>query len=362
MGRTTRDDKRYEERSSQDQLSEHNNRVGTFQSPVDSNRQDGFQTPSPIYVSMHDPLGEPAFRRSETKPIPRWMQYLPSQRPDEMDCTERPSSVLDDYFSPPGSSVADSDIESGTKMSTSPPPVPAHTIPVRSAVPIAPEERSTQPEDFTFSKRNVSPSRSSAILNSTSFPSTPAFKAVQMSRPFTFIDEKPGQRPSSRLQTDRLSPGRHVRFISPPKTPFRPTVTSASVEHAKSPSESSEYLDRHVSQPSQDRSSTLLPSSLQDRHMSVTTPFIKRYAGGAARSPAKTALRSLGDQSSIDLVHGSKSADGLRSGKTHTNHYEHASQGNPHGGGDGVVEFAGDRRPGRVMTFQDQLKRVFGFS
>ena len=35
---------------------------------------------SPIYVSITDPINGPSFRPSPTKPIPRWMALLPSQR------------------------------------------------------------------------------------------------------------------------------------------------------------------------------------------------------------------------------------------------------------------------------------------
>ncbi|TPX13800.1 uncharacterized protein E0L32_005744 [Thyridium curvatum] len=35
---------------------------------------------STIYVSLHDPLGQPAFKPGLAKPVPRWMQYLPSNR------------------------------------------------------------------------------------------------------------------------------------------------------------------------------------------------------------------------------------------------------------------------------------------
>ena len=33
-------------------------------------------SPRTIYVSLHDPVGEPSFRPSPAKPIPKWMQLL----------------------------------------------------------------------------------------------------------------------------------------------------------------------------------------------------------------------------------------------------------------------------------------------
>lgn len=360
---STGEDHTHEASSSTDPHPRLEHQISTFESSADFKRQHVFRTPSPIYVSMHDPLGEPAFRRSETKPIPKWMQYLPSKRSDEWERIERPSSVLDNYFSPPDSSVAGSDMESGIRASSSPPPVPAHTIPVRSATAQANEPRSTSPEELENPKHSFSPPRSSPAFVPEPAPSEPAFKTVQMSRPFTFIDEKPGQRPSSRFQPGCLSHSRHVRFISPPKTTSSPTISSGSALHDKSPSESSEYLDRHVPWEGQGRSSILLPSSLRTGNLSVATSPVKRYAGGAAGPSAKTVLRSLGDRScSSHLSRGSTDVEGVGTGKSHAGHYEHAAQSKHHGGGDGAVDSAGDRRPGRVITFQDQLKRVFGFS
>lgn len=95
----------------------------------------------------------------------------------------------------------------------------------------------------------------------------------------------------------------------------------------------------------------------------MATPFVKRYAGGAAAPSAKTVLRSLGDHScSADLARGSRDAEGVGPRKSFTKHDEHTAQSKLHGGGDGAVDCGADRRPGRVITFQDQLKRVFGFS
>lgn len=359
----THEDHNHETSSPLEPISEPEQQDSTLSSSTGSRGHHSLRTPSPIYVSMHDPVGEPAFRRSETKPIPKWMQYLPNRRSDEWDCVERPSSVLDDYFSPPDSSVAESDTESSLRQPLSPPPVPAHIIPVRSAVSQTSEEQSNSTEQLAVPNPSISPPRSGPALVSEPTRTAPPFKTVQMSRPFTFIDEKPGQRPSSRFQPGRLSSSRHVRFISPPKTTSSPTFQSGSGSHTKSPSESSEYLDRHVPQASQGKPSILLPSSLRDTNLSVATPIVKRYTGGAAGPSAKTVLRSLGDQScSSDLCRGSADVEGLGLGNMHTKHHESAAQRKFHGGGDGAAEYGPDRRAGRVITFQDQLKRVFGFS
>lgn len=351
----TRDDHGHETSSTLRRHLEPEDQIDTFRNSTGPRGHSGIRTPSPIYVSMRDPVGEPAFRRSETKPIPKWMQSPPGRRSDEMDCNKRPSSVLDDYFSPPDSSAAGFDAGPATRLSPSPPPV-------RAVVPEAHKTHSTPPQDLELPKRSRSPSRSRPGLPSTTARPATAFKAIQMSRPFTFIDEKPGQRPSSRLNFDRVSPSRHVHFISPPKT-TRTSISPGSVDRIKPPSESSEYLDSHVPQAIQGRSPMLLPSSLRDGKLSLATPFVKRYARSPTRPSAKTALRSLGDQSSsTDLVHGSTAVEGVGPEQTHSRQYEFTSRGSFHGGGDDVADFAGQRRPGRVITFQDQLKRVFGFS
>jgi hypothetical protein len=58
---------------------------------------------STIYVSIHDPLGLPAFKPSPTKPIPRWMQppwmlNLPNQHQPSRAVEPRPCSILNEHF------------------------------------------------------------------------------------------------------------------------------------------------------------------------------------------------------------------------------------------------------------------------
>ncbi|XDG00766.1 hypothetical protein ABKA04_000381 [Annulohypoxylon sp. FPYF3050] len=55
---------------------------------------------STIYISIRDPIGEPAFKPSPTKPIPRWMQWLPSQRNKHRQDKPQPHSLLDEHFPP----------------------------------------------------------------------------------------------------------------------------------------------------------------------------------------------------------------------------------------------------------------------
>lgn len=364
MGQTTHDNCSHDTPSSSGIQSELENQTNTSDNSAQSRGKHVPRTPSPIYVSMHDPVGGPAFQRSKTKPIPRWMQYLPGRRSDEKDSMERPSSVLDDYFSPHESSVAESDMESGMAASSpSPPPVPPHRVPVSPATPRSNEEQPTGPVNPADSEPSIISQRPSPAFVPEPVERTPAFKGVQMSRPFTFIDEKPGQRPSSRFQPGHPEPNRHVRFISPPKTTSSPTMSSGSVGHARPPSESSEYLDRHVHPAGQVKSSVLLPSSLLGGNLSVATPIVKRSTGVNAGPPAKIVLRSFAERScSPDVARGSTEAEGMALGKFHPKHPEHAAQDRIHGGGDGAAEPVGEKRLGRAVTLQDQLKKVFGFS
>lgn len=40
-------------------------------------------SPSPVYITITDPINGPSFKRSPTKPIPRWMRQLPNGRERE---------------------------------------------------------------------------------------------------------------------------------------------------------------------------------------------------------------------------------------------------------------------------------------
>ncbi|ROV89534.1 hypothetical protein VSDG_08537 [Cytospora chrysosperma] len=274
--------------------------------PDRAEQPDRCRAASPVYVSMHDPVGEPSFRPSRTKPIPKWMQQLPSQRQCARDRIDRPSSIVDDYFSPPepSSTDTDSDMEAGTRGPTPtqtppppppppPPPVPPHTVPVRAAAPATRVIHPTPPTgpDPSSTRGNSASGRDVPDpASSTTAPQArdSTFSPFQMSRPFTLIAEEPAQRPSSKLGAGRLPPSRHVRFISPPQ--------------ASSPSSASS------SAASGQRHGSGRPSGSSD--------FVERYAG----------------------------------------HHGHDVDG------DGMVEPV-DRAegPGPVMSFQEQLMRVFGF-
>lgn len=317
--------------------------------PVEGNRRSS----SPIYVSSHDPLGEPAFRRSSTKPIPKWMQYLPSQRQVTRDCpSPRPASVLNSYFAPQDTTA----LEPGDdrRMSPSPPPVPPHATPVRTC--------------------------------------PPTYTPVQKSRPFALVAEEPVQRPSSaKVGAGRATTQKQVRFTT--STPDS-TESTAFSRRGKAPSESSDYLDKYYVQPP--AAGVSVKSSIRDaplssdaRYARAVSPFFRRNtntatvssdsapSGVAGSHDDVSSLLSVGSmerkygprhaRSALELASRYESAqDRKDSEKSHVRHHEYPSScpRTLHGvGADRVVDAVGagsiQRRP---LTFQDQLKRVFGFS
>lgn len=320
--------------------------------PLSPLAEDKRRAPSPIYVSSHDPLGEPAFRRSSTKPIPKWMQYLPSQRQDTRDCPgPRPTSVLNSYFAAQDTSTLDS----GDQGRGSPPPpsVPPHSAPVR--------------------------------------PVPPTYTPVQKSRPFTLIADEPVQRPSSaKVGTGRSTPHKQVRFTS---STVDPTASMAFTSREKTPSESSEYLDKyyvHSLAAGASTKSTIraAPLSSDDRYKRAVSPFFRRNTNTATLSTDSALsgvvgnhddVSSLSSMGSMERHHRPRHArsalelstrygisqDGKDDEKSHASHHEysHSSTRSMHGVcADGVVDCTGASSKWRPLTFQDQLKRVFGFS
>lgn len=262
---------------------------------------------SPIYVDIHDPLGSPAFERSPTKPIPKWMQYLPSARKASNE--PRPASILDIHFSR---------VDPVTAMSTDdtiPPPVPPHRIPVRPHPPVPPHIQSVD-------------------------RSVPDYMPVQMSRPFTFITEEPVQRPSD-AKASGPAGGKHVRFDG---------ATACAI-----PSASAEYLERYSigkSLGTKSRESVRAPTCLENK----SQPFgSQRHAYGCD-----------------SIVSGTSRESGLSSMARAVENRAPASLDGAYGTGDCSASlgshisreecWAGKKGRPLGLTFQDQLKRVFGFT
>ncbi|KAF3769815.1 hypothetical protein M406DRAFT_325298 [Cryphonectria parasitica EP155] len=303
------------------------------------------RTPSPIYVSSHDPLGEPAFRASAAKPIPKWMQYLPSYRRSEQARFEHPASVFDSLLSKPNLKSVSLDTDEQDSL---PPPVPPHIVPVRP------------------NALNYSP------------PLTPA----QKSRPFTLIAEEPVQRPSY----TRFGAGqaKHVRFGSNSRGSLSPISLLRNT--AQSPSESAEYLDEYnVSIPRNVRSSAAPirspPGEANEHHARVLSPFLRRVdnhplLSNASLDSSRKSADEIDDEERLPFStlpqHSAAEAISATQKQAlgHTRSHSHADKGsgdpvnyvkssssNWRAGADGPGENSRRRPP----TFQDQLKRVFGF-
>ena len=54
--------------------------------------QDAEPSKSDVYVSVFDPIGDPAFKPSKTKPLPKWMSRLPSSIQPEQERQQKTSS------------------------------------------------------------------------------------------------------------------------------------------------------------------------------------------------------------------------------------------------------------------------------
>lgn len=274
---------------------------------------------SPIYVDMHDPIGGSAFEGRPTKPIPRWMQYLPSARRDQDE--PRPASILDTHFSRLGSDTAS--LDDGDAL----PPLPSHSIPV-TPPPVPPH--------------NVALARTAVAT----------YMPVKMSRPFTFIAEEPAQRPSS-ARLPGL--GKHVRFDGLPH-----------IGAEKRPSESAEYLERYsVGRPVEVRSGTVaIPSGLEGRPKSAAPPLSRRAGVWPPPPPfQRNVPRDALNYGSVSQPARDESGSSARTmdyrAREGCEQYS-ASPGSSACGEEGGVRRARARPMG--TTFQDQLKRVFGFN
>lgn len=260
---------------------------------------------SPIYVDLRDPIGGPAFKRSPTKPIPRWMQYLPSARREQDE--QRPASLLDEHFPSRGADTADSD------EVNAPPPVPPHTT-----------------------------------LSSTTVPS---YMPTQISRPFTLTMKDPAQQPSSARIP---GPVKHVRFDG--SLPGGEKTSSESSEHSERYS-----VGRLVDVRSENAA---IPSCLDGRMADVASPVTRQ--AGVCSPPLAGDVPDHGPDHGPD--YGSASGPRIESGSSARQVCYHARRGgceeyltSPGSSADGEEGEARTSKP-LGMTFQDQLKRVFGFT
>lgn len=273
--------------------------------------------PSPIYVDIHNPMESSAFKRSPTKPIPRWMQYLPSARREQDE--PRTSSPLDNHFFLRDSTTAISNVEAR------PPPVPPHNTPAGPPPPVPPHT--------TFCQ-----------------PTVPTYMPVQMCRPFTLITEEPVQRPSS--ARGPLPGSKHVRFDG--------------VLGPTGPSASAEYLERYiVGKPVDVKSEFTVtsPTGLDGNSQRVgvwSSPISGRGEPQQRASGCDSVVSGTREEneSSSEATTVNYCRSGASDPAYGTGEYSTSAGSSAHS----VESLVGKRGRPLGMTFQDQLKRVFGFN
>ncbi|KAI0480220.1 hypothetical protein GGR56DRAFT_687205 [Xylariaceae sp. FL0804] len=186
--------------------------------------------PAAIYVSIHDPFGEPAFRPSPAKPIPRWMQMLcrHHRRPHPRRREPRPRSVLDNHFRPPSPtfSVVDAAAAIPGPGFRPPPPRPpaaphpqaavlaSPTPPTPSAIvlllPRLRRRKSHESMLSRYSDHDLTPAAGTpAAATTTTTATTTAYTRNSngnknnntggTARGMSFVSEEPARRPTSRL-------------------------------------------------------------------------------------------------------------------------------------------------------------------
>jgi hypothetical protein len=162
---------------------------------------------STIYVSMSNPLGEPAFKPSPTKPIPRWMQYLPEYRktyhPEESHSpTRRSTSALPKH---PEQDSDRSRASSGVSATT--------LCPTRTHTPV-----STPPP---LSPRTSSKSFASSPFDDLADPVYPPLEIrTTRQQPISWVSHEPLKRPSSRIgfkQGHERSETEASAYLTPPE-------------------------------------------------------------------------------------------------------------------------------------------------
>lgn len=136
---------------------------------------------STIYISILDPMGEPAFKPSPTKPIPKWMQRSSLQHRAPRQAEPRPVSILDDHFQNVTSAPAKNPTppeSSKTVCPTTPSPPPPRPARISGSRARAPVDQDTPQISVTISTHNTS-----------------------------FVTSPPLKRPSSRVVAQTVSEG-----------------------------------------------------------------------------------------------------------------------------------------------------------
>lgn len=300
--------------------------------------------PSPVYVSFHDPFNEPTFRRSPTKPIPKWMRDLSDHRAGGIICSDSCKS-LDDCSSNHVANTTTSISESDERLRCPYPP------------PITPQNVAVQVNPPTY---------------------IPTHTQVAKHRPFTLIAEEPVQRPSSlRLPAGHPAPVKHVRFDHDLRASL-PSIGFLNATEDDIPS-STEYLDRYgFSSP---RRATPSTPSIPTRQNQVDEGYRQRAGSPLLKRPhsllSKRSFESFrklrdikGDimgRQTVPVKEAVKQCSGINKDlqESDVKITEYLDSANAYcysealNIGLGVLGEHSCRRP---SSLQDQLKRMFGFS
>ncbi|KAK7924103.1 hypothetical protein PG985_006157 [Apiospora marii] len=145
---------------------------------------------STIYISILDPMGEPAFKPSPTKPIPKWMQRSSPQHRAPRQAEPRPVSILDDHFR---------DVTSAPAEDLTPPEPPKTVCPT---TPSPPRHRTPPRRSHPRSPR-ISGSRARGPMDQ----DIPQISVTVPVHNTSFVTSPPLKRPSSRVVAQTVSEG-----------------------------------------------------------------------------------------------------------------------------------------------------------
>lgn len=227
------------------------------EAPMEENMACVVPLNSTIYVSILDPLGEPAFKPHPTKPIPQWLQGAASrQRQSKPHAQQRPVSTLDEHYRDATSPSARSPTPSNPLIicptrSSSP---RLHTPPQRL------RRRGSQARDTFRNPLDASQESLTISSHNTSFVTSETLK-----RPSSRLTEQiasGGSTPNVPYRADHRDGSPFQAMTSQPNTPARKAA------HPTRPARSRQPPNTEPAEKTQDRKDTDTPWSLHNRSSS----------------------------------------------------------------------------------------------
>ncbi|KAK8088679.1 hypothetical protein PG997_003640 [Apiospora hydei] len=159
---------------------------------------------STIYISILDPMGEPAFKPSPTKPIPKWMQRSSPQHRVRRQVEPRPISLLDDHFQ---------DVTSASAKAHAPPETPNTVCPTTPSPP--PPRLRTPPRRSNNPYNQTSASKARVPVHE----DIPHISVTVPVHGTSFVTSPPLKRPSSRVVAQTVSEEVPSTYYSHQETP-----------------------------------------------------------------------------------------------------------------------------------------------